>query len=199
MVCSLHTATGIYGRVALISLKYDKNIYLIPVSLHPLFNWLVAHHRIQTLSYIQEDGFLKLPHSLLVFFRSPHIQKVSIHVKADLTCHFRDCGFKDSDEPFTGAVKLSLMAKQHNFADRANISLTDLTAIVLHHYLSKDPHICISTARDNCELTLGQETYVALDVYAGAAILESFDGIPVGTPVSLSTPGRTCVKLLSCD
>jgi hypothetical protein len=38
-------------------------------------------------------------------------------------------------------VKLGLMAKQHNFSDSANISLANLIAVVLHCYLSKDPHI----------------------------------------------------------
>jgi hypothetical protein len=126
-------------------------------------------------------------------------QKVGVHVKADMTCLFHDCRFKDSDKPFTGAVELGLMAKQHNFADCVNISLVDLTTVVLHHYLSKDQHICISTAWDNCELTLEQGTYAALDVYASAAILKALEGIPVGTPVSKTTPGRTHVKLFSCD
>ena len=91
------------------------------------------------------------------------------------------------------------MAKQCNFANHANLSLADLTDIVLHCYLSKDPHIHISTTWDNHELTLEQETHVALEVYAGTAILESFNSIPMGTPVSLSTQGGTCVKLLSRD
>jgi hypothetical protein len=48
-------------------------------------------------------------------------------------------------------------------------------------------------------LTPEQETYAALDVYAGAAIHESFEGILVGTPVSMATLGGTWVKLLSHD
>jgi len=75
------------------------------------------------------------------------------------------------------------------------ISLT-LSSTVIQ---SKDPHIHISTTWDNHELTLEQETHVALEVYAGTAILESFNSIPMGTPVSLSTQGGTCVKLLSRD
>ena len=145
------------------------------------------------------SGFLKLPHSLLVFFRSPHIEKVGVHIKADLTRLFRDCGFGNSDEPFSGALELGMLAKQCKFTDCANISLADLSAVVLKCYLSKEPHIRVSTAWDNATLTHKQETYAALDVYTGATFLEAFDDIPIGSPVSMSTPGGTCVRLMSRD
>jgi hypothetical protein len=153
----------------------------------------------QTSLYVQDDGFLHLPSSMLVFLRSPRIQKYGVHIKADLTRLFRDCGCRDSDEPFVGAVELGLMAKQRNFTDRANISLVDLVATVLRRYLSKDANICVSTAWDNRELTPEQKSYAALDVFAGACVLEAFDSISAGTPVSITTPGGTRVKLLSRD
>ena len=44
------------------------------------------------MGYIH-DGYLKPPHSLLVLLRAPRVLKVGVHVKADLTRLFNDCGF----------------------------------------------------------------------------------------------------------
>ena len=136
---------------------------------------------------------------MLVFPRSPRIQKYGVHIKADLTCLLHDCGCGDLDEPFVGAVELGLMVKQHNFANHANISLVDLVATVLQRYLSKDANIHVSTPWDNHELTPEQKSYATLDVFAGACVLEAFDSILAGTPVSITMPGGTRVRLLSHD
>ncbi|KAG1786521.1 uncharacterized protein HD556DRAFT_1506943 [Suillus plorans] len=149
---------GIYGRVSLISLAYDKAIYLIPIS-----------------QYLQDNGFLKLPSSLLVVLRSKRVRKTGVHVKADLTRLYKDCGFADSNEqPFVGALELGSMAKDRNVTDHAHVSLTDLTALVLRRNLPKDMSIRVSTRWDDPVLSPEQEKYAALDVYAASAIFESF-------------------------
>ncbi|OBZ77815.1 hypothetical protein A0H81_02815 [Grifola frondosa] len=89
------------------------------------------------------------------------------------------------------------MAKDRNIATRANIGLADLTSAVLHHYLPKDPSVHVSTAWDNAVLTDDQVKYAALDVYATAAIFETFSVIPVGQPVTRDTASGTRVHLLN--
>jgi len=46
------------------------------------------------------------------------MNKVGVHVKADLTHLFNDCGFKaGQDDPFQGAIELGDMAKQRGLTD----------------------------------------------------------------------------------
>jgi len=96
-----------------------------------LFLQLTGSHP-QVAQYAQDDGFLKLPSSLLVVLRSKRIHKLGVQVKADLTRLYNDCGFKNSSElPFLGALELGSMAKDRNVTDHARVSLSDLTALVL--------------------------------------------------------------------
>lgn len=87
-------ANGIQGQVALVSMTYQKCVYLIQVS-----------------RYLR-DSILHLPNTLLVLLWSIRIQKIGVHIQADLTHLFRDCGFKkDGNIPFIGAIELGAMVK----------------------------------------------------------------------------------------
>ncbi|KIJ11423.1 hypothetical protein PAXINDRAFT_15720 [Paxillus involutus ATCC 200175] len=95
--------TGIYGKVSLISIAFNKSVYLIPLG-----------------PYLQDDGFLKLPFSLLVVLWSQRIHKVGVQVKADLTHLYNDYGYSNTTEqPFIGALDLGPMAKDQNITDLA--------------------------------------------------------------------------------
>ena len=145
-----------------------------------------------------KNGFLCLPHTLLVFLQSLQIMKVGVHVKADLTCLFNDCGFKPGqDEPFLGAVELGEMVKQHSLIEHANISLIDLVATVLHHGLPKEFTVRVSMKWDNPKLTQEQIDYASLEVYTVWATHVAFVDIPVGSPVMETTLARTQVRILS--
>ncbi|KIK31684.1 hypothetical protein CY34DRAFT_33571, partial [Suillus luteus UH-Slu-Lm8-n1] len=177
--------TGIYGKVSLISFAYEKAVYLIPP-------------KKQVAQYTQDDGCLKLPSSLLVVLRSKRIRKIGVQVKGDLTRLYNDCGFSNSDElPFAGALELGPMAKDRNITDRARVSLSDLTGLVLQQHLPKDESVRVSTRWDDPELSSEQETYAALDVYAAWAIYKKFSTIPSIGPVTPSTPAGTQVQLMS--
>jgi hypothetical protein len=78
-----------------------------------------------------------------------------------------------------------------------HISLTDLTALMLHRNLPKDASIRVSTKWDDPVLSPEQEKYAALDVYGASAIFESFSAIPSCGPVTSSTPVGTQVQLMS--
>jgi hypothetical protein len=152
----------------------------------------------QVTQYIQDDGFLKLPSSLLVVLRSKRIRKFGVQVKADLTRLYNDCGFSNSSElQFVGALELGSMAKDRNVADHARVSLSDLTALVLRQHLPKDPSVRVSMRWDDPELSSEQETYAALDVYAAWAIYEAFSTIPSMGPVNPLTPVGTQVQVMS--
>ncbi|OBZ76307.1 hypothetical protein A0H81_03601 [Grifola frondosa] len=182
MEWSVDRENGIQGRVALISMAYMEVIYLVPVS-----------------SYLKE-GVLHLPHTMLVLLRSSRIRKVGVHIKADLTRLFKDCGFiQQHDLPFQGAVELGAMAKERNITDRANISLADLTASVLHCYLPKDESIRVSTVWSDLVLPDEHARYASMDVYAAWLIYEAFSRVSVGQAISDSTPAGTRVQLLSRD
>lgn len=140
-----------------------------------------------------------LPHALLAFLQSPHLFKVRVHVQADLTWLFNDCGFPKNAQPFVGALELGRLAKDRNLVDQANISLADLTAKILECNLPKDDSIRVSTAWDNPVLTPEQEMYAALDVFAIHSIYDTFTHLPIGGPITNVTVGGTIVKLLSCD
>ncbi|GBE79021.1 hypothetical protein SCP_0202180 [Sparassis crispa] len=183
MEWSVDRSNGIHGRVALITVAYQRYIYLIPVA-----------------KYV-ENNFLKLPYTLLVLLRSPQVHKVGVHIKADFTRLYKDCEFDPTkgDTPFVGAVELGAMAKERKLTELANVSLTDLMSIVLHRYLLKDESIRVSTAWDNPELTPEQVSYASLDVYAAWSIFETFSTVSVGQAVTDATSAGTKVKLMSRD
>ncbi|KAL6306810.1 hypothetical protein BKA93DRAFT_748185 [Sparassis latifolia] len=170
-----------YGHEDVKLMFTDNCMYLIPLS-----------------EYLQ-DGFLHLPHTLLVVLRSSQIKKLGVHITGDLTRLFKDCGFKEADISFSGAVELGAMAKDHNAADRTNIGLADLVATVLRRYLAKDTSIRVSTSWDSPALSEHQMKYAALDVYAAWAIFEAFSTIPIGQVITANMAAGTRVKLLSCD
>jgi hypothetical protein len=68
---------------------------------------------------VQDNGFLKLPSSLLVVLHSKRVRKIGVQVKADLIRLYKDCGFADStnEQPFIGALELGSMAKDRNVTD----------------------------------------------------------------------------------
>lgn len=152
----------------------------------------------QVAQYTQDDGCLKLPSSLLVVLCSKRIRKIGVQVKGDLTRLYNDCGFSNSDElPFAGALELGPMAKDRNITDRARVSLSDLTGLVLQQHLPKDESVRVSMRWDDPELSSEQETYAALDVYAAWAIYKEFSTIPSIGPVTPLTPAGTQVQLMS--
>ena len=160
---------------------------------------IVTITSLQLSTYLR-DGYLKPPHSLLVLLRAPRILKVGVHVKANLTRLFNDCGFSiPKDAPFVGAVELGALARDQNLTTRNNISLADLASTVLHRYLPKDPSIRVSTDWDNPELPPAQIQYAVLDVYTCWVIHESLINRPAGHPVTHATLGGTPVKILSRD
>ncbi|KAG6835342.1 hypothetical protein H0H93_002451 [Arthromyces matolae] len=181
MEWSVDQMTGIQGRISVVSIAFEKCVYIIQLS-----------------SFV-ENGFLHPPHVLLSLLRSSRVKKVGVHIKADFTRFFKDCGFGPNDAPFLGAVELGAISKERQLTQRANISLADLTAIVLRKHLLKDADIRVSSAWDNAELTDQQTTYAALDVYAAWAIYNAFTHIAVGKLATSSTTGGTPVKLLSRD
>ena len=143
------------------------------------------------------DGFLHLPSALLSFLRAPRILKVGVHVKADLTRLFNDCGLSHPhDQPFVGALEIGALAKQHNVTTHANHSLADLTSIILHCHLPKDPGIRLSLNWDNPILTEAQQQYAALDAYAAWCLFDTIASIPKDGMVTNTTIGGTKVKLL---
>ncbi|KAL6304043.1 hypothetical protein BKA93DRAFT_749988 [Sparassis latifolia] len=131
----------------------------------------------------------------------PRVHKVGVHIKADFPRLYKDCEFDPTkgDTPFVGAVELGAMAKERKLTELANVSLTDLTSIVLHRYLPKDESIRVSTAWDNPELTPEQVSYASLDVYAAWSIFETFSTVSVGQAVTDATSAGTKVKLMSRD
>jgi hypothetical protein len=126
--------------------------------------------------------------------------KVGVHIKADLTRLFKDCGFTpDKDEPFIGALELGSLARLRQLVDRANVSLVDLAATVLHRHLPKDQSIRISTDWDQSELRPDQVKYAALDAYAILAVYDALRSHTTSGPVTETTLGGTSVKLVSRD
>jgi hypothetical protein len=104
-----------------------------------------------------------------------------VHIKADLTRLFKDCGFIfEVDQPFVGAIELGSLARDQNLVERSNVSLVDLASTVLHRYLPKDPSIRVSTEWDNPELTPQQVSYASLDVYTSWLIYEKLCLVPTG-------------------
>lgn len=141
---------------------------------------------------------MKLPTSLLVLLRSQRVRKVGVHIKADLTRLYKDCGFLNSHElPFVGAVELGQMAKERNVTDSTKVSLSDLAAAVLKRNLSKDLSIRLSTEWDSPSLSEAHQVYAALDAYASWSIFDAFISIPIAGPVTSETPPGTEVQLLS--
>ncbi|KAI0369360.1 hypothetical protein BV20DRAFT_1113655 [Pilatotrama ljubarskyi] len=102
--------------------------------------------------------------------------------------------------PFVGALELGALAKERGIVERANTSLSDLVAHVLHRYLPKDDSIRVSSGWDNNELSQVHVDYAALDVYAAWALHDMLtSSTSVGSPVTDMTLSGTRVKLLSRD
>lgn len=128
--------------------------------------------------------------SLLAFLRSKCIRKVGVHVKADLTRLFNDCGFSQmDDQQFEGALELSELAQEQNAIEQRNAGLVDITAIVLKRYLPKDPTIRTSMNWDDPTLSAEYEAYAALDFYAAWAVFQSLSTTPTSSTASITTPG----------
>ncbi|KAG6848519.1 hypothetical protein H0H93_016335 [Arthromyces matolae] len=174
------TQNGIQGSVALISIAFNHEIFLIP--LH---------------QYWQNEG---LPNTLLAFLRSPQILKVGVKINADFKRLSKDCKFTEKDQAFAGAIELGHLAKEKNLTAHAGIGLADLTSLILRRFLPKDPSIRVSTAWDNSELSETQKSYAALDVFATWEVFHGLSATSAsGSVVTRDTPGGTAVSLLSSD
>ncbi len=157
------------------------------------------------VSQFLKDGYLHLPSTLLVFLRSNRIEKVGVHIKADLTRLYNDCGLPpplESDSlPFVGAVELGLLAQSRAITSQANVGLAELAALVLRRHLPKDEAVRISEGWDEPALSDAHTNYAALDVYATWAVYEALVSpapLPT-TAITDSTLPGTQVKLLSRD
>ncbi|KAG6877083.1 hypothetical protein C0992_010900, partial [Termitomyces sp. T32_za158] len=180
MEWSVDIQNGIQGPVALITIAFKYEIFLIPLT-----------------QYWHNGG---LPNALLTFLRSPQICKIGVRINADLKRLFKDCGFTEKDQPFTSGIELGHLAKEKNIIAHAGVGLADLTSQVLRHFLPKDPSIRVSTAWDTSELTDAQKTYAALDVYATWQIFSELNSVAASAEaVTKATPVGTSVSLLSAD
>ncbi|KAG6847920.1 hypothetical protein H0H93_004886 [Arthromyces matolae] len=127
------------------------------------------------------------------------VKKVGVHVKADLTRLHKDCGYGPGDLPFVGGVELGAISKGRSITPRANVSLADLSAMVLRQYLPKDEDIRVSRDWDNLELSESQKQYASLDVYAAWCIYQSFVNVASGKLANALTSPGTPIKLISRD
>lgn len=138
--------------------------------------------------------------------RSERVFKVGVHIKADFTKLFKDCGFKAGDPPFAGAVELGQLAKARNAADRSNVSLQKLVEFILRQHLPKDTNVRISKSWEQPQLSPQHITYASVDAYATWAVFDELQTRVVGTSssrfASASTsrlPAGTPVRILSRD
>ena len=146
------------------------------------------------------QGYLRLPHSLLVFFRTKSIRKVGVGIKGDLTRLFNNCGFVAGvDPPFIGGLELGQLAKEKNAVARANIGLADLCSSILHKYLLKDPSIRLSERWNEIPLSDTHANYAALDAHATWMIFLALQAHSHGAVVDHLTPRGTPVYLYSED
>jgi 3'-5' exonuclease len=135
----------------------------------------------------------------VLFLQNPCILKVGVHIKADLTRLAKDCGYESQvTAGFTGAIELGAIAKDRGLVRNSNTSLSDLTSLVLQHFLPKDESIRINTNWDNPVLGQEQQLYAALDAYASWKIYSSiYQPNQTSQSVSSATPAGTPVELLS--
>ncbi|KAJ8582357.1 hypothetical protein M405DRAFT_876164 [Rhizopogon salebrosus TDB-379] len=174
--------TGIYGRVALIQVAYQNTVYLI-----------------KTAPFV-ENGFIKLPHSLLVFLRSPLFKKVGVNIGADFKRLQNDCGMDTrQSEPFVGQVELGGMAKERGAAVKKTAGLAELVATFLHRHLLKDPQVRISPRWADPVLPPEYTSYAVLDVYSVSLVYQQLAGMDIARPVRADTPGGTEIALLAPD
>ncbi|KAJ2970826.1 hypothetical protein NUW54_g12644 [Trametes sanguinea] len=119
MEWSVDRASGIHGRVALVTFVYHETIFLIPLA-----------------TYLRDDG-LHLPHMLLVMLRSPRVKKYGVSIKGDFTRLYNDCSFAaDEDAPgFDGAVELGDKAQRRGLVSHANVGLAELVSLTLRRHL----------------------------------------------------------------
>lgn len=189
---------GIQGKIALVSIAVQQDIFLIPVSarIYHLLYAVILIVLYQLYSHWR-NGFL--PSSLLAFLRAPRVRKVGVGISGDLTRLFRDCKFATDDEAFAGAINLGQFAKSRNAAAKATIGLADLTAAVLRRHLPKDPAVRVSLDWDTADLSQEQVEYAARDVYASWAVFQALTEVSVGVAVTAGTPAGTAVSLYGPD
>jgi hypothetical protein len=112
-------ASSIQGWVAVTSITYEKNVFLLQVcsSKHATSS---SYHCSSSLRVVGTAGHL--PTSLLAFLCTPCIQKVGLRIAGDLTKMFHDWKFDSSqDAPFLGALDNGRMAKERNTVKKATI------------------------------------------------------------------------------
>jgi hypothetical protein len=155
-----------------------------------------------------DGGVLKLPRTLLCLLRSPRVHKYGVHIKADFTRLYRDCGLMDGGDelPFVGAQELGALARDSMLAERSSVGLASLVQTVLGKSLAKDGGVRVSTGWDDGELSPDQIEYAAQDAFASWKVYEALtEAVPDQHTSSRSrfvsdiTPPGTCVKLMSRD
>ncbi|GBE88542.1 hypothetical protein SCP_1303580 [Sparassis crispa] len=136
------------------------------------------------------------PTSLQSFLSSHHIRKVGRLVDVDL-CHLEM--ETHSSMPFTGGFDLAKMAKERHVVSSAQVSLSDLCAIVLQKCLDKSVPERVSMTWENVTLTQEQIKYAALDAYASLRIYEELQKVPAPGPLPLNPLPSLPVLLYHTD
>ncbi|KAJ3501690.1 hypothetical protein NLJ89_g9226 [Agrocybe chaxingu] len=175
--------SGIQGCVALVSITFGDEIFLIPL-----------------ISYLR-NGHLHLPQGLLTFLRSTKFRKVGVQVSGDLTRLFKDCGFSTDrgDEVFAGAFDLGKLAKEKQVVAKASVGLADLSAAILRRYLPKDTNIRVSEGWSSFPLSKAHEKYAALDAFATWAVFQGLASSVEGDSIGIDAAAGTKVALFSQD
>ncbi|KAF6758767.1 hypothetical protein DFP72DRAFT_1167168 [Ephemerocybe angulata] len=168
------------GKVAIIQLAYEKQIYTLQIT------DLVAH--------------CSLPAQLRAFLTNPRILKAGRNVGHDL--RLLEQAFNEPTRSFVGALDLATYAKQRCvISSTKSTSLSDLTALILHKRLNKNVPERVSTCWESDSLSGRQITYAARDAFACLRIwqeLSKFE-IPEAPAPSRRPHPATPLVLFSTD
>jgi len=79
----------------------------------------------------------------------------------------------------------------HNVTSKSQVSLIDLTALVLCRFLPKNAGIQVCNSWDEAELSEAHVQYAMMDAFATWSIYEVLVNGKTGTAVTESTPAGT--------
>ncbi|KAG2103734.1 uncharacterized protein F5147DRAFT_808699 [Suillus discolor] len=177
----IDAATGKTGRVALIQVAYQKVVYLI-----------------QTRLFMQ-DGYISLPHSLLMFFQSKAYRKVGVNVMSNLQRLQGDCIPACRSVLFAGSIDVGQMARERDAAPSGSSRIVTLCANVLRRRITRDSVVCISPAWGHSELPSQFVQHAVLESYATWSLYLTLTTVKAPQNVTGSTPGGTAVTMYAPD
>ncbi|KAG8940258.1 hypothetical protein FRC03_005638 [Tulasnella sp. 419] len=146
------------------------------------------------VSQFTQNG--SLPNFLSAFLSNDSVLKVGRNVTSDLQRLEKETGSKHK---FTGAVELAKIAKSRRMVHNAKPGLSELCAVVLGQYLSKNPSIQISEEWENPDLTDQQLQYAAKDAWAALQIYQKLSAIPAAGDVPTDAPPGFSVSIWQDD